>query len=210
MQFKEWLNINELNTVGTEDVDSSQIESVYDKAKIAVQLVRLYDDMARSDNDSDPQTAKLLKNISTIVPLGSGAWGLYNSGLNRKVIGPSVANKIRFTFGDDVINSQKINKIPNAVIKQHIPDIPTKEIQPSDVISVNVKDIVIKLGDTAKAIIEIASTIVHEATHELEHQIKAKTDESGPVRAEKAFKDWVKRSLSSIKGKFPNINWSDI
>ena len=209
MEFKKWLNINELNTVGTEDVDSSQIESIYDKAKIAVQLVRLYD-ATRSDSDTDPQTAKLLKNISTIVPLGTGAWGLYNSGKNRKVIGPNAANKIRFTFGDDVIKSQKINTIPNAVIKQHIPDIPSKELQPSDVISVNVKAIVDKLGDTPKAIAEIASTIVHEATHELEHQIKGKTDESGPLRAEQQFKDWLKRSVATITAKFPNINWSEI
>ena len=40
IKFTHWL---ENRTLGTEEVDSSQIERIYDKAKISVELVQRYD-----------------------------------------------------------------------------------------------------------------------------------------------------------------------
>jgi len=193
MGFKDWLE----STVGTEEVES-RIDQLYDKAKYAIKLVQLY---GRSTNQ------KILNNISTIAPLNSGVYGLYTSAENRKVIGSSVTNKIKFKFGQDVIQQNALNKVPNVVIKQHIPDIDERQIVPSDVIHVNVQRIVRELGDTKEAVVEIASTIVHEATHEIEFQTSGKTDESGPKRAEAEFHRWVSANWPLVLSKIPQLRF---
>ena len=78
-----------INTLGTENVDEKQIDTVYDKAHLSVELVRLY------DNSS---TIKYLRNISTIANLSNGVYGLYNSSENQKVIQQEADRKIRFKF----------------------------------------------------------------------------------------------------------------
>lgn len=198
--FNTWLN--ELSTVGTEEVDSRQIESRYDKAKFAVKLVRLYDE--KKPDRGDVTQRKLLKNISTIADLHHSAFGLYNSGENKKVLGPTATNKIRMIFGANVI-SQQIDRIPNVVIKKYLPDVDEKEIQPSDIIRVNVAKILSVHGDSLQAILEIASTIVHEATHELEVQINGQTNENGPKRAEVEFMNWVKQNWNTIIQRIPEL-----
>lgn len=190
--FRQWLE----STVGTEEVESG-IDHLYNKAKYAIKLVQLYDKMTNQ---------RLLNNISTVAPLNSGVYGLYTSAENRKVIGPSVANKVKFKFGQNIIAQNGLNKVPNVVIKQYVPDIDERQIVPSDVIHVNVQKIVRELGDTKEAVVEIASTIVHEATHELEFQKTGKTSEVGPKAAEKAFHDWVNRNWNTIASKIPQIN----
>lgn len=192
MNFRQWLE----NTVGTEEVDSRQIDAIYDKARIAVQLVQLYDQMTGQ---------KFLTNISTIANLPSGAYGLYSSAENRKVIGVQAMNKIRFKFGQDMLLTQKLNQLPNAVIKQYIPDINNKDLQPSDVIHVNVAKIIQQFGDTKEAIFEVASTIIHECQHELELQTTGKTSEIGPVAAEGKFMAWVKTNMKTIQSRIPAI-----
>jgi hypothetical protein len=192
--FQKWL---EQNTVGTEFVDETQINLIYDKAKYAVKLVQLYGKMTGQ---------KILNNISTIAPLSSGVYGLYNSKENKKVIGPSVANKIKFKFGQNILAGNNINQIPNVVIKKYIPDIDLNQIKPSVVIHVNVKKIVSELGDTKQAIIEIASTIIHESTHDLEFQTTGKTNEIGPKSAEAKFKQWVNRNWNLIISRIPQLS----
>jgi hypothetical protein len=191
--FRTWL---ELNTIGTEDVDESQIDAVYDKAKHAVKLVRLYDSLTNQS---------LLKNISTIANLNSGAYGLYASSLDRKIIGPSVVNKLKMKFGNDIMDSNKINNIPNAVIKKYIPDIDINQLTPSDTIQVNVRRHVQEHGDSLEAVLEIASTIVHEATHEIERQTLGRTDETGPRQAEATFMNWVKTNWNNIITRIPEL-----
>jgi hypothetical protein len=191
ISFIEWLGA----TVGTENVES-KIDHLYDKAKFAIKIVQIY---------SKENRLNLLKNISTIAPLNSGVYGLYNSAENKKVIGPSVANKIKFKFGNNLVQQNNVQKLPNAVIKQHIPDIDTNHLVPSDVIHVNVQKIVKELGDTRQALIEIASTIVHEATHEIEFQNTGKTDEIGPKKAEEAFKSWAEKNWGRISSLIPQI-----
>ena len=193
-EFKEWLG----NTVGTENVDS-KIDSLYDKAKYAIKLVQLYDKMTNKT---------LLKNISTIADLNrAGTYGLYNSAENKKVIGPGVANKIRFKFGQDQIQQNNLQKLPNSVIKQYIPDIDERQLVPSDVIHVDVHNILARLGDSKDAVVEIASTIVHEATHELEFQTTGKTSEAGPEAAEREFKNWVQKNWNTITARIPQVNF---
>lgn len=189
--------INEQSTIGTEFVDERQIDAAYDKSKYAVKLVQIYSQMTGQ---------KLLNNISTISTLNQGVYGLYNSGENKKIIGNQVANKIKMTFGDDVIQGQKLDKVPNAVIKKYIPDIDMKHLQPSDVIRVNVQKHIAAHGDTLETVIEIASTIVHEATHEIELQTTGQTNETGPENASKQFLSWVKSNWNTIIQRIPDLN----
>ena len=194
MKFKQWF---EQNTLGTEFVDERQIDAIYDKAKLSVELVQLYDSMTNQ---------KLLNNISTIVPLSTGVYGLYSSAENKKSIGPDILNKIRLKFGNDMKSISNLQKIPNIVLKQYVPDIDINKIIPSDVIKVNIKKIVNELGDTKEAIIEIASTIVHEATHELEYQTLGKTNEIGPKAAEAKFVNWVNKNWNLITTRIKELS----
>ena len=192
--FIEW--ISEQSTVGTEFVDEQQIDAAYGKAKLSVRLVRLYD---KATNQS------LLKNISTIATLTSGAYGLYSSSENKKVIGPQVVNRLKMKFGDDIMSTNKLNTVPNAVIKKYIPDIDERMIQPSDVIRVNIQKHLATHGDSLEAILEIASTIVHECTHELELQTTGITSEIGPVAAERKFMTWFKSNWNLVRQQIPEL-----
>lgn len=189
--FIEWMN-----TVGTEFVDDRQIDALYNKAKFSVKLVQLYSKMT---------SQKILHNISTIAPLNQGVYGLYNSSENKKLIGPSIANKIKFKFDQGLLDQNNLNKLPNSVIKKYIPDIDINQIKPSNVIHVNVQKIVRELGDTKEAVIEIASTIIHEATHDLEYQSTGNTNESGPKNAESKFKYWVSKNWNFILTRIPQL-----
>lgn len=193
MRFKLWL---EDATLGT-DLVVSQINNIYDKAKISIQLVKMY---------SKETGLKLLNNISTIANLSSGAYGLYNSANNKKVISQKAMQKIRFKFGEDIIKNNDVYKVPEVVIRKYIPDIQDSEIQQSDVIYVNVRRIITELGDTPAAILEIASTIVHEAFHEKEREEKGFTTEVQPQLEEKKFINWFKINKNRIIQKFPELN----
>lgn len=194
LEFRKWLSEG---VVGTEEV-LSQIDSLYDKAKYAIKLVQMY---------SKATNQKILNGISTIAPLNQGVYGLYNSAENKRVIGPAAANKIKFKFGQAALQSRNIQTLPQHVIKQHIPDIDERQIAPTDVIHVNVSRIVRELGDSPSAVLEIASTIVHEATHEKEFQSTGKTDESGPKKAEQDFKKWVQTNWKTIVSRIPQLNF---
>lgn len=207
LQFSVWL---EQNTIGTEYVDESKIDIVYDKAKLSVQLVRLYDETRSADLNAPPDKKKLLLNISTILPLSAGAYGLYVSSENKRIIGKDTVEKMRLIFPQDVMLNQKLQTLPNFVIKKYIPDVDVRQIQPSDTIRVNVNKIVTQFGDSIQSIIEIASTIVHEATHELELHYYGKTSEVGPVQAEKKFGNWVLSNWNSITSRIPQLKSYDV
>lgn len=192
--FRKWILES---VVGTDQV-FSQIDALYDKAKYAIKLVQIY---GKATNQ------RILNNISTIAPLNSNVYGLYNSGENKRVIGPAAASKIKFKFGQDALQNQNLQKLPQHVIKQHIPDIDERQIAPSDVIHVNVRKIVAEMGDTPAAVVEIASTIIHEAIHEIEFHAKGKTDETGPKLAEDKFRQWVKANWQSVVSKIPQLNF---
>jgi hypothetical protein len=198
MKFKKWL---EQSTIGTEDVNSSQVESIYGKVKQSIDLVKMYDRQTRLN---------LLVNISTIANLASGsAYGVFMSAENRKAIGPDVAKNIQVVYPNDPSLAQKIQKLSKHTLLQylvkHDPSIDPKKIIPSDVIHVDVKKHLQKYGDSPAAIIEIASTIVHEATHVKQYEDEGHT-EDGPgtevEQAEASFKNWVKQNWQSIANRF--------
>lgn len=196
IQFKNWL---EQNTLGTDEV-ASQIDGLYDKAKYAIKIAQTY-----VKSSSDPKTKNLLKNISTIAPLNSGVYGLYNSSENKAVIGRP-ANGTRFVFGQDMIAQQNnIQKLPVAVIRQYVPDVDPSQIKPSDVIHVNVQSIVSKLGDSMEAILEIASTIIHEATHEFNYRTTGQSPEEDSKAAETAFLSWARSNWNIILSAVPQL-----
>lgn len=194
MNFKNWYE--NLNTLNNDLVDDSQINKVYDKAKIAVDIVRMY---------SKQTNKKILNNISTIANLASGAYGLYNSKFNKKVLSKSAEEKVRFKFGNDVFKNNNLHNIPEIVIRKYIPEIKDEEINPSDVIFINVSRIVREKKSDWDAIFEIASTIIHESTHEKEREEKGFTNESLPQIEEKLFLNWVLKNKQIIFKKYPNI-----
>jgi hypothetical protein len=194
MKFKKWF---EANTLNNDLVDDSQINRVYDKAKIAVDIVRMY---------SKETNKKILNNISTIANLASGAYGLYNSKYNKKVISQNAAQKIRFKFGSDIFTSNKINNIPEVVMKRYIPDLRDEEVTPSDVIFVNVSRIIKEFGDSIDAVFQIASTIIHESTHEKEREETGQTSEVKPQQEEKLFQAWFVKNKNRILMKHPILN----
>lgn len=203
LSFANWL---EQSTIGTELVDESKIDVIYDKAKLSVKLVQLYDETKSGNINDPPGRRKLLLNINTILPLSSGVYGLYMSSENKKIIGKNVLNKMRLIFPQDVMLNQKLQTLPNFVVKKYVPDLDERQLQPSDTIHVNINKIVNQFGDSIESIIEIASTIVHEATHELELQYYGKTDETGPTREEGLFVNWVKRNWSTISKRIPQLS----
>jgi hypothetical protein len=193
MKFKKWLE--NLNTLHNDLVDDSQINRVYDKAKIAVDIVRMY---------SKENNKKILNNISTIANLASGAYGLYNSKYNKKIISQSAIQKIRFKFGDDIIKNNQIHNIPEIVIRRYIPEIRDEDIVPSDVIFVNVSRFVREFGDSIETIFHIASTIVHESSHEREREETAQTSEFNMVKKEvDLFEAWFVKNKDRILAKYP-------
>ena len=195
-QFRNWL---EQNTLGTDEV-ASQIDGLYDKAKYAIKIAQMYVKSAQ-----DPKTRNLLKNISTVAPLNSGVYGLYNSAENKAVIGRP-ANQTRFVFGQDIMAQQNnIQKLPVAVIKQYMPDVDPNQIKPSDVIHVNVQSIVAKLGDSMEAILEIASTIIHEATHDFNYRSTGQSPEQDSKDAETAFVSWVRSNWDRVLAAIPQL-----
>jgi hypothetical protein len=202
LNFSKWL---EQSTLGTEFVDESKIDSVYDKAKLSVKLVQLYDEGRSANLKDPPDKRKLLLNINAILPLNSGVYGLYVSSENKKVLGRDVINKMRLMFPKDVMLNQKLQTLPNFIIKKYIPDIDERQIQPSDTIHVNITKTVSELGDSVESIIEIASTIVHEATHELELQYYGKTDETGPQAEERKFVAWAVKNWVTISKRIPAL-----
>jgi len=180
--FKEWMN--------QKLPDFHEVESIYGKAHVAVQIVEMYD-------------PDLLKNIATIANLSSGAYGLYNSGEVEKQLPPELEKKMIFS---GKVDKNNISKIPNVVLKKYFQEFDESKIKESDTIRVNVKRILSQVKSQMEAIIQIASTIVHEATHAREMQTKGYTNESGPEAAEQDFQKWISGNIKQITRRFPEMN----
>jgi hypothetical protein len=174
-----------MRIVKTSNVDSSQIEAKYDKAKISVQLVSDYD-------------SSLLNNISTIADLASGAYGLFNSGENKHVLPEDLKQQVRLVFRDETLDDNKLSRIPVKVLCERFPNVDPNSIQVGDVIRVNVSRITNESSTDLEAVLEIASTIVHEATHEIEFETQGWTSEVGPQAAERQFYSWAMQNIQRI------------
>ena len=198
--FQEWLAEQiDMSVIGTEKV-IDKISGMYDKAKYAIELVRFYD-------NSLPPQQKLLLDISTVAPLTKGVFGLFNSTENTNVIGPDVEQKLELRFGKPTWQKYKdqLQKLPLHLLKKKLkqyPEIDINKIRASSVIHVNTnrnKEVWRgKPNADALAILEIASTIVHEATHAMDVKNGIDPTENRAVQAERYFKDWVKKNAKLI------------
>lgn len=201
MNFKLWFSENA--TLGTELVDDSQINAVYNKAKYAVKLVQMYDLTL-------PQKDRLLPNISMIANLSlrPDVLGLFNSKENKKVLSSVGAQKIKLKFSPEILKKTPVDKIPETIIRKYVPDLAPNDIMQSDVIHVDVRNILRRYGDTPEAIVQIASTIVHECTHEKERE-ETGTTRDGPGAAveiaEQKFRNWVDKNKNMIAQRIPQI-----
>jgi len=174
-----------MRTIKKSQVDN-QIEVKYDKARIALNLVNQYD-------------ASLLDEISTIADLSSGSYGLYNSGENSHLIPEDVKQQIRLIFHNENMDDAMMSRIPVKVLSERFPQIDANSIQIDNVIRVNVSRIVNESNTDLEAVLEIASTIVHEATHEIEFESQGWTSEAGPQAAERNFYSWAMQNIQMIK-----------
>ncbi len=220
LKFSEWLVEVDLSTLETEMVDSKQIEGLYAKAKHAIELVRKYDAAEGEHNwikkrlgwQGPRNDFGYLLNISTIAPLAGTVYGLFNSRENQRILDkdvkkyPSTFKTNRPLTPEEKGQEDVLKTIAYNVMKKQYPDIDTNKIHDSAVIHVNIPHIINTMkskGYTGeeldKAIIrEIASTIVHESTHQLERAWMGATDEGGPKEAEKRFVNWLDRNMNLL------------
>lgn len=171
------------------NIDSSQIEQIYDKSKLAIELVNQYN-------------PKILDNISTIANLASGVYGIYNSGENKKVLPPDLEKRLIY-WGK--VDKNNIGNIPEVTIRKYFPDVQANAIKKSDTIHVNINRILGEKNTEIEIVFEIASTIVHEAVHELERETTGVASEIGPKNAENAFKQWFESNMKTILQKNPDL-----
>lgn len=209
MNFKKWLN--EQSYAGIEDADSSQIERIYKKSRLAVKIVQDYDKQTGNN---------YLTNITTIAPISrAGIFGLYNSAENKAIIGKPF-NQQKFTFSQEEI--EKMKSLPQDILRQHgVPNEIIKSLIPTDTIHVNVLNIYDTFNKAQKRgkmspeeaqiniIREIASTIVHESTHDADKRLHGKTSEIRPLEAEKKFNNWFDQNLASLKTKYLELTKLD-
>jgi hypothetical protein len=203
--------LEQSNFAGIEDADVSQLDRIYNKSKLAVKIVQDYDKQTNN---------KYLTNITTITPLSrTGVYGLYNSSENKAVLGKQY-NKQKYTFTQEELD--RMASLPGDVLRQNrVPEEIINAIQPTDTIHVNVLEIYKKFNDMQKAgkispeeaqiniIREIASTIVHESTHDSDIRLHGKTSESKPIEAEKKFNNWFDQNLASLRMKYSELTKLD-
>lgn len=197
MKFSEWLNTRESK------IDERQVDVLYDKTHIAVELVR---DYYKETGQPD-----YLQNISTIANLASGAYGLYNSGENRQIIDPSVEQRLIYR-SKGKLNKNQLQKLPKRVIKQYFPDLDMRYVKPGDTIHINVRKELAESKSHWEAVLRIGSTIAHEAKHEAEQRERENTAmPAGPLSEPKAemeakkFINWAIQRRESILNQYPEL-----
>lgn len=172
-----------------EVTDERQLDQLYSKAHIATQIVGMY-------------SPRILDNISVIANLASGAYGVYNSGENQKILPKDVETNLIY-YGR--VNKRTLDNIPKKTLMQYYPNIPQTAIRESDTIHVNVRRIMQEKGSDFEAIMEIAATIIHEATHEMERETTGTTSEVGPVAAEHKFMQWAIQNKNMLMSRFQEL-----
>jgi hypothetical protein len=173
--FKEWILSNK-------KINFEEVEHVYNKTHIAVQLVNMY-------------APDILNNISTIANLSAGSYGLYNSAEVKKELPEEIEKKLIY-YGR--VSAEKIKKLPNTILKKYFPTLNDYNIKEEDVIRVNVKRIIQESKTNFEAVVQIASTIIHEATHANEMKLKGFTNETNPEHEEAKFITWVKSNKDKL------------
>lgn len=134
--------------------------------------------------------------------MASGVYGIYNSGENKKVLPPDLEKRLIY-WGK--VDKNNIGNIPEVTIRKYFPDVQANAIKKSDTIHVNINRILGEKNTEIEIVFEIASTIVHEAVHELERETTGVTSEIGPKNAENAFKQWFESNMKTILQKNPDL-----
>jgi hypothetical protein len=183
--FNEWYNRKK------KQIDEREIDSIYDKAHISVELVDQY----RPD---------LLQYISVIANLATGAYGLYNSEETNQIIDPNTQQRLIYK-SQNRVSSDQIANLPRIILKQYFPELQDTQIKTSDTIHVNVRRILLQAKSDLEAVLQIGSTIVHEAVHEMEKEIKGQTTETNPMMEEKKFMLWANTNMKSILQMYPEL-----
>lgn len=179
LNFREW----------TQKID--QINSVYDKAHIAIEIAQAY---------SQEKQPGLLANVTTIANLASGAYGLYNSAENQKKLPPNIERWLIYKG----IKKEDINKLPYVILKKWGVD--PKQVQIGDTIHVNVRRILSQSKNDLDAVLQIASTTIHESVHEREREFTGTSSENGPKLAEQEFMQWARQNLDKIIQRYPELS----
>jgi hypothetical protein len=170
-------------------VDEGEIDAQYRFAHIAVRMVLWYDE-------------SLLEPVKKIGNLPSGAYGVYRTEENEKILPQDIKESIKLMTGNPNATDQTIAMIPTVVLRQFMPNM---NIIREDTIRVNVPRTVSELSDDWHIVRELASTIVHESTHVKEWEETGATDESGPTSAEQAFQMWADVHEEEILNAFPEL-----
>jgi hypothetical protein len=216
MKFAEWLVEFNIGTLESELVDFNPIKSLFGKSDKAVELVRAYD-AAEGEHkwlkdhlkwEGPRNDFGYLLNVATVAPLSGTVYGLFNSRENQRILDPDIKRpgikfKQKSPLTGEELNQQNFMKdLAFNVIRQKYPDVDPNKIHDSAVIHVNVPKIIqdLKLKgysgqELDRAIVkEIASTIVHESTHQLERTWLGNTNEATPRKAEERFMNWLERN----------------
>jgi len=199
INFNEWLLSKE------PEIDEREIDALYDKAHIAVELVR--------DYYKETGQPSYLRNISTIANLASGAYGLYNSGENREIIDPTIEQRLIY-WSKGKLNKDQLKRLPKRILKQYFPDLDMRYVRPGDTIRINVRRELAESKSHWEAVLRIGSTIAHEAKHEAEMREREDMPKmpTGPFSEPKAemeakrFINWAIQRKDAILRQYPELN----
>ena len=158
----------------------------YDKANLAIQLVNEFD-------------SSILRNVSTVIPLSGNAYGVYMNSDNLK----QMPEDIRMIFRGSMDDNQ-INMTPKATLIDYLQRYQGRpgfedydfsnaqnSIEVSDTIRINVDKILREIDSSYLQVIEVASTIIHEATHVNESEENLNDTEAAPEANERAFSNAI-------------------
>lgn len=180
--FREW----------AQKLNQQQIDAIYDKAHIAVEIAQQYAKERQPD---------LLANVTTIANLASGAYGLYNTAENQKNLPPDVERWLVYRG----VKKEDISKLPFIILQKW--GVNPKQVQIGDTIHVNVRKILSQSKNNLDAILQISSTILHEATHEREQELTGQSSERGPKEREHDFMMWAQQNMQKILKSYPEISY---
>lgn len=181
LTFREW---------AAKKLDHQQINAIYDKGHIAIELAQQY---------AQERYPDLLTNVTTVANLASGAYGLYNTADNQKTLPPDVERWLIYRG----IKKEDISKVPYIILQKWGVD--PRQVRISDTIHVNVKRILNQSKNDLDAILQISSTVLHEAMHEKEQEMTGQSSEIGPKKVEDDFMMWAKNNLQRILKNYPEL-----
>jgi hypothetical protein len=178
----------------TKPLDEHEIDGVYDKSKISVEIVRWYN-------------PRLLDAVNTIANLTSGVYGIFNSGETQRQLPPDVEKNLLY-YGR--VTKNNVQNVPRKALQQYYPDLKDDQIKDSYTIRVNVRRILRESRSEFEAVVQIASTIIHEATHKGDFAATGNAGEPNAYGAEGKFMSWVQRNVNQIIQKYPQLRPQDV